>query len=731
MPWESNPLVVPAKDDGSHYPLGLAYLHSYLESRGHHVTTLWLNNHPEKCIETVCNAIEHQGTYLISFSMLAMNRVSTYVAIEYVHRRFPLVKIVLGGLHATIMYHQLLQRYPYVIVVRGEGEETLAEIAAGKDNSEIKGIAYNYGGVTYRNVDRPLLDLDILPFPKHELFFKGNRLFAGIITSRGCPNTCLAGDTLIDTTNGKIPIKDLVGKQPSVLTRDKATKECLYAKATVVAKTGENETLVRVTFREGGYIDCTPDHRFVTFKNGNQSVNTREYETEAQHLKRGDSVRAIHYEANGPRKYPMISWGRRMHLPQHKLIMEAMLGRKLVDGESVHHMDHNPTNNVESNLVLTDKHSHLSQYHPELSQRMIDDNPTKNLPHEFFVNLGKSQKGKIRSYESRMRYRLSKLGDKNPNYTGGLRTGTRSRIPEVNHIVESVAALPEKVDVYCMEVPGYDWFYANDVLVHNCTFCCLNPVSKRKVRYRSVGNVVCEIQYLIDSFPNLKTIWIHDDSFFLNNQRVIEICDEIIRRGIKMQFVCSGRAKPVSQEMVFKLEQAGFVLVLIGLESGDRYVLEKCNKHITREDICNAVKMFAKTQIELALFLIVGLPGECETSIWNTMQFIHHLQKIKYVFFRDIGVLAVYPGTVVHEIMKAAGKIDDDYWLTDRPTPFYTVNHTEEDLMRMKNTLLDGIAIERIITREGFKNQWYMLPWAVPYIVKNRIAPKIRKVLNL
>ncbi|MFB5612968.1 MAG: radical SAM protein [Nitrosarchaeum sp.] len=105
-------------------------------------------------------------------------------------------------------------------------------------------------------------------------------------------------------------------------------------------------------------------------------------------------------------------------------------------------------------------------------------------------------------------------------------------------------------------------------------------------------------------------MWIHDDSFFLNNDRVIEFCDEIISQNISTKFICSGRFKPISEKMVKKLEQANFIQVLLGLESGDETILKTRHKNITPDDVIKAVKLFAETKIEIYAFLIIGLPGE-------------------------------------------------------------------------------------------------------------------------
>ena len=261
-----------------------------------------------------------------------------------------------------------------------------------------------------------------------------------------------------------------------------------------------------------------------------------------------------------------------------------------------------------------------------------------------------------------------------------------------------------------------------------CSFCALESISKRQHRKRSVENVIKELEELKSNFPNMKKIWTHDDTFFLDNERVMRFCDEVIKRGLNtFEFVCSARVKPICEEMVDKLVQANFKHILFGLESGTDEILFRCHKNITQKDVERAFTLFSKTDIEITTFLIVGLPGETDATNLNTANFIKKLQRIKYVFFRDIGILGIYPGTEIFRLSKEAGIIDDEYWMTDKRVPLYTVDYTEEKLYEMKDELLNHIAAERIVKPVGFVRQWMMIPSIINYVFK---TGKVQKVVN-
>lgn len=264
-----------------------------------------------------------------------------------------------------------------------------------------------------------------------------------------------------------------------------------------------------------------------------------------------------------------------------------------------------------------------------------------------------------------------------------------------------------------------------------CSFCALDKISNRIYRKRSVERVIGEIETLRGKYPNLTTIWIHDDTFFLDNKRVIKLCEEIAARNDKwnLQFVASGRVKPISETMVQALVKANFTKLMFGLESGTDSILRDSHKNIKTTDVMNAIKLFENTGIECACFLIVGLPGETWETIKSTAQFVQSLQSVKYLYYNDIGILMIYPDTEVYHIAKAAGQINDDYWLSDKEVPFFTVEHSIDTLRAMKRELLTYISVRRLVTHKGLQRQWKMLPYIARYIWRERgiIADKIRR----
>jgi len=179
---------------------GIAYLAAVLEENGHEVTiidcpALEMN---QEDLKAKLASIEPN---LIGITSMTPTIQSALLSAHFAKEACPEAMVVLGGAHATFMDKQVLNEEKAVdIVVRGEGEQTLLELAQNVFNSndlnKIEGITFRSNGQTVRTPNRPFIqNLDKLPRPAYKYFpLEKYRLFGRrmlpIITSRGCPSQC-------------------------------------------------------------------------------------------------------------------------------------------------------------------------------------------------------------------------------------------------------------------------------------------------------------------------------------------------------------------------------------------------------------------------------------------------------------------------------------------------------------------------------------------------------------
>ena len=301
-------------------------------------------------------------------------------------------------------------------------------------------------------------------------------------------------------------------------------------------------------------------------------------------------------------------------------------------------------------------------------------------------------------------------------------------------LIEDLDVLPfPKHDLFLWEGKRMAGLLTSRGCPYKCNFCVLDAASRRKVRCRSAKNIVDEVEMILESHPSIDTVWIHDDAFMIMPDRTIEFCKEVVKRGIKTSFVCSARFRPISREVVMLMAEAGFKHVLFGLESGSPSVMKLMKKGLTQKSVRHGLKLFSETGIKATAFLITGLPGENKDTVDETIDFVQELQDIQYLYYDEIGVAGIYPGTELFTIAKEQkmvvpgyGVIDDKYWLTDGDVPWYEVDHSYEQLLEWKEKTRDAIAFNRLMDQpHTFLSQRKLIPsllkyswqWGIPSMV--------------
>jgi anaerobic magnesium-protoporphyrin IX monomethyl ester cyclase len=189
-----------------------------------------------------------------------------------------------------------------------------------------------------------------------------------------------------------------------------------------------------------------------------------------------------------------------------------------------------------------------------------------------------------------------------------------------------------------------------------CTFCCTKQIFGQKFRFRSVKNVVDEIEYLIDEF-GVKEIHIMDDCFTVNKKRVLEFRDEIKARKINIPFAFSNglRADQIDRDILMALKDINVSTVGYGVESGNQRILNNIKKGITLDRVREAYRLSKELGFSTWGFFIIGLPGEDIETIKDTINFAIELDPD----FAKFLILKPYPGSEVFQQLSEKGLIVD------------------------------------------------------------------------
>lgn len=178
-------------------PLGLAYIASVLLKNGYRVAAEDFNVTGFNPVRAE-KILENSGPSILGISVHTETYPNGLRIAEIAKRVNPDTTVVMGGPHATVLYREVARERDIDIVVRGEGEVTMRELAdcllRGKGSlAEVKGIAYKKDGEITVTPERPFIgDPDELPFPARELFpLPMYELPGQVLMSRGgCPFDC-------------------------------------------------------------------------------------------------------------------------------------------------------------------------------------------------------------------------------------------------------------------------------------------------------------------------------------------------------------------------------------------------------------------------------------------------------------------------------------------------------------------------------------------------------------
>lgn len=214
-----------------------------------------------------------------------------------------------------------------------------------------------------------------------------------------------------------------------------------------------------------------------------------------------------------------------------------------------------------------------------------------------------------------------------------------------------------------------------------CTFCNTPDFWGRRVRFRSVPDVMREIRTLRERH-GLVYLSIRDDTFTAHRQRTIDFCRAMIDSGLHFLWDCQSRVNLVDPERLAWMKRAGCQHVQYGIESGSEPILQVLQKDITVDRIREAIAMTRAAGLIVSIYLISGVPEETDEDIEATVRLIGETLPHDGI----VAPLAVYPGTRLYEDAKRRLGVDDSIWVIDRRAGILV--REDEDAVRHHDRLV-------------------------------------------
>lgn len=191
-----------------------------------------------------------------------------------------------------------------------------------------------------------------------------------------------------------------------------------------------------------------------------------------------------------------------------------------------------------------------------------------------------------------------------------------------------------------------------------CNYCPYPVGQGLPWRNRSAGNVVDELEHLVKDF-GVEYVIFRDPLFSANKKRVIAICEEIVQRGIRVQWRCETRIDCLDEPTIAAMAQAGCVGVNFGVESVDPQVQKNVErKPISEAQFNEAIELFRRYHIATFAFFVIGLPGDTIDTILASIRFALRL-KARWIQFT---VATPFIGTRLHDWAVEQRLLDRDHY---------------------------------------------------------------------
>jgi radical SAM superfamily enzyme YgiQ (UPF0313 family) len=223
---------------------------------------------------------------------------------------------------------------------------------------------------------------------------------------------------------------------------------------------------------------------------------------------------------------------------------------------------------------------------------------------------------------------------------------------------------------------------------YNCSFCAEALVSKRRWFGLKPKQVIEDLKFLINKYK-INGVIFEDSNFFVDKERVRQICQGIIDTGLKIKWGnVNGRQDQLvtfEPELWQLMKNSGLSSILVGAESGSQEILDILNKNSKVEYAINLAKICSQYDIVVVYSLMSGFPKEPKKEFCKTLDlidkifFIDHRHRFMLFFYTP------YPGTLLFRLsvesgLKEPGTLEEwsKFNLNDRNVPWLTKKHTME-----------------------------------------------------
>jgi len=190
-----------------------------------------------------------------------------------------------------------------------------------------------------------------------------------------------------------------------------------------------------------------------------------------------------------------------------------------------------------------------------------------------------------------------------------------------------------------------------------CTFCADRTYYGNRLRLRSPRSVGDELERNLRDFA-IRDFLFWSESFTLSRRFAAAVADDILRRDLRVRWVCNSRVDHVDRELLELFRRAGCWMIGFGIEAGVQRILDSMRKGVTVEQARAAVVASHAAGLQVTGHCVLGYPGETRADILQTIRFARELD----LDFAQFYCAVPFPGSELYDDARRAGWIVSDDW---------------------------------------------------------------------
>jgi anaerobic magnesium-protoporphyrin IX monomethyl ester cyclase len=264
----------------------------------------------------------------------------------------------------------------------------------------------------------------------------------------------------------------------------------------------------------------------------------------------------------------------------------------------------------------------------------------------------------------------------------------------------------------------------------NCLFCAERGFWGPGWRPRNAELLGEELELLHCKYGR-ESIWFGDDCFNVDGEHMGLICEEILRRDLKLNWYYQGRADLLikHQEYLPLMRRAGNLMVQIGIEADSDEELRNLRKNLTGEQVQEALALLRENDIVCQGMMILGTRQDDANSILRKVEYLKWLD----VDFPVFTIYTPFPGTEAYDEAKEKGWLEtDDYALYDMAYPIISTEHlTRQQVIGLYNRSFAAFYTDPLMMARGFLStmRWKRVVWR--YMLKFAARLYLRRYWRL